>query len=98
WRLLLLRHLLWTKAKRTSCRSGRAFRQSKPTWPKRARIVLLAADGLANMRIAELTDGSVVAVVKWQACYGESGPAGLGCQRSVGTAHRRPRELPTGGQ
>lgn len=33
---------------------------------KRARIVLMAADGIANTRIAETVDGSVVTVLKWR--------------------------------
>lgn len=45
---------------------------------RRVRIVLLAADGLANTRIAELTGSSVVTVLKWRTRYAESGIAGLG--------------------
>lgn len=44
---------------------------------RRARIVLLAADGVANTRIAELTGSSVVTVLKWRSRYEESGIAGL---------------------
>ena len=56
---------------------------------KRARIVLLAADGLANTHIAELTGASVVTVLKWRARYGESGIAGLGDDPRSG----RPKQL-----
>ncbi|TGD32146.1 IS630 family transposase [Brevibacterium sp. S22] len=55
----------------------------------RARIVLLAADGLANTHIAELTDSSVVTVLKWRARYSESGIAGLGDDPRSG----RPKQL-----
>jgi len=34
---------------------------------KRARIVLLAADGVANSRVAELTDTSANTVLVWRA-------------------------------
>ncbi|WP_166970248.1 helix-turn-helix domain-containing protein [Brevibacterium atlanticum] len=44
---------------------------------RRARIVLLAADGVTNTQIAELTGSSVVTVLKWRARYEESGIAGL---------------------
>ncbi|WP_347724112.1 helix-turn-helix domain-containing protein, partial [Burkholderia multivorans] len=33
---------------------------------RRARIALLAAEGLANTRIAEMTGASVVTVLKWR--------------------------------
>src|SRR4051794_41298646 len=33
---------------------------------KRARIVLLAADGVANTRIAELSDATVTTVLHWR--------------------------------
>ncbi|MCI9889411.1 helix-turn-helix domain-containing protein, partial [Micrococcales bacterium 31B] len=45
---------------------------------KRARIVLLASEGVANTRIAELTGASVVTVLKWRARYEDLGIAGLG--------------------
>lgn len=45
---------------------------------KRARIVLLASEGVANTRIAELVDATVVTVLKWRARYEELGIAGLG--------------------
>ena len=44
---------------------------------KRARIVLLAADGVANTRIAELTDSTVTTVLNWRGRYEERGIAGL---------------------
>lgn len=56
---------------------------------RRARIVLLAADGVANTRIAELTASSVVTVLKWRSRYEESGIAGLGDDRRSG----RPKQL-----
>jgi transposase len=43
----------------------------------RARIVLLAADGVANTEIAELTGISRPTVLKWRGRYGESGIDGL---------------------
>ncbi|TGD36471.1 IS630 family transposase [Brevibacterium aurantiacum] len=56
---------------------------------RRARIVLLAADGLANTRIAEVTGSSVVTVLKWRARYAEAGIAGLGDDQRPG----RPKQL-----
>ncbi len=56
---------------------------------KRARIVLLAADGLANARIAELTDVSANTVLSWRGRYAERGLRGLGDLPRPG----RPREL-----
>lgn len=44
---------------------------------KRARIVLLAADGMSNRAIAELIDLHYNQVGLWRARYGESGLAGL---------------------
>lgn len=44
---------------------------------KRARIVLLASEGIANTRIAELVDASVVTVLKWRGRYEQAGLAGL---------------------
>ncbi len=44
---------------------------------KRARIVLLAAEGEANTRIAELTDATVTTVLNWRGRYAERGIAGL---------------------
>lgn len=56
---------------------------------KRARIVLLAADGEANTRIAELTDATVTTVLNWRGRYQERGIAGLANAPKPG----RPREL-----
>ena len=56
---------------------------------KRARIVLLAADGEANTRIAELTDATVTTVLSWRGRYEERGIAGLANAPKSG----RPREL-----
>jgi transposase len=44
---------------------------------KRARIVLLAADGMANTRIAELSDATVTTVLNWRGRYQDRGIAGL---------------------
>ncbi|MGK2882340.1 MAG: helix-turn-helix domain-containing protein [Mycobacterium sp.] len=43
----------------------------------RARIVLLAADGVANTDIADLTGTSRPTVLKWRGRYADSGIAGL---------------------
>ena len=56
---------------------------------KRARIVLLAAEGEANTRIAELTDATVTTVLNWRGRYEERGIAGLANAPKSG----RPREL-----
>jgi len=45
---------------------------------KRARIVLLAADGVANAWIAELTDVTANTVLSWRGRYEERGLLGLG--------------------
>ncbi len=68
----------WTRA--TTVRAGLA---------KRARIVLLASEGVANTRIAELADASVVTVLKWRSRYEEAGIVGLGDADRSG----RPREV-----
>src|SRR3954449_439810 len=44
---------------------------------KRARIVLLAADGTANTRIAELVDATVTTVLSWRERYQAKGLEGL---------------------
>src|SRR3954453_5159726 len=44
---------------------------------QRARIVLLAADGMANTWIAELTDATVMTVLNWRGRYQDRGIAGL---------------------
>lgn len=56
---------------------------------KRARIVLLAADGVANTRIAELTDATVTTVLNWRGRYRDRGIAGLADAPRPG----RPRQL-----
>ena len=56
---------------------------------KRARIVLLAADGLANTRIAELVGSTVTTVLSWRERYQSGGVEGLADRRRSG----RPREL-----
>jgi len=56
---------------------------------KRARIVLLAADGVANARIAKLTDTAPDTVLAWRARYEERGLRGLSDLPRSG----RPREL-----
>ena len=56
---------------------------------KRARIVLLAADGVANTRIAELSDATVTTVLSWRGRYQDHGIAGLRDAPRSG----RPREL-----
>ena len=56
---------------------------------KRARIVLLAADGVANARIAELADVTANTVLAWRGRYEERGLRGLGDLPRSG----RPREL-----
>ena len=45
---------------------------------QRARIVLLAADGVPNTEIAERTSSSRPTVVKWRTRYVEAGIDGLG--------------------
>nr|WP_268826896.1 IS630 family transposase [Brevibacterium sp. UCMA 11754] len=56
---------------------------------RRARIVLLAADGLPTTRIADLTGSSVVTVLKWRERFAEAGIAGLGDDPRSG----RPKQL-----
>ncbi len=56
---------------------------------KRARIVLLAADGTANMRIAELVDVTVTTVLNWRGRYESRGIVGLRDAPRTG----RPRHL-----
>src|SRR5271166_779510 len=59
---------------------------------QRARIVLLAADGMSNTEIAARTGVSRPTVIGWRARYEESGMVGLADRpRSV-----RPRELDHG--
>jgi transposase len=68
----------WTRSDRVGARAA-----------KRARIVLLAAEGEANTRIAELTDSTVTTVLSWRGRYEERGIAGLRNAPKSG----RPREL-----
>ena len=58
---------------------------------QRARIVLLAADGLPNVEIAERVGVSRPTVTSWRARYARSGIGGLAGSRPVGSAaHDRP--------
>ena len=68
----------WTRSDRCGARAA-----------KRARIVLLAADGEPNTRIAELTYSTVTTVLNWRGRYEERGIAGLANAPKPG----RPREL-----
>jgi len=70
--------LSWTRS--TTIRSGLATR---------ARIVLLAADGLANARIATEVGTTTTSVWKWRKRYAQHGIAGLGDAPRPG----RPREI-----
>jgi transposase len=56
---------------------------------KRARIVLLAAEGVGNRRIGELVGASPTTVIAWRDRYQESGLSGLANRGKPG----RPREL-----
>lgn len=56
----------------------------------RAKIVLLAADGVPNMKIAERLDVHVDVVSRWRRRYVESGLAGLADRQRSG----RPRSFP----
>lgn len=56
---------------------------------KRARIVLLAADGVANTRIAALVDATVTTVLLWRGRYQAKGLSGLADRPRSG----RPRTL-----
>ncbi len=56
----------------------------------RAKIVLLAADGEPNMKIAERLDVHVDVVSRWRRRYVESGLAGLADRQRSG----RPRSFP----
>jgi transposase len=55
------------------CRSGTV----QARFAKRARIVLLAADGVSNREIGELVDLHYNQVAVWRRRYGECGVAGL---------------------
>jgi len=56
---------------------------------RRARIVLLAADGVANARIAEMVGVSVPTVLLWRGRYAAKGLGGLGDEPRSG----RPRTV-----
>jgi transposase len=56
---------------------------------KRARMILLAADGVGNREIAHRVAASPTTVIQWRARYEELGLAGLEDQERSG----RPREL-----
>ena len=59
---------------------------------KRARMVLLAADGVGNREIARLVAASPTTVIAWRDRYEERGLRGLRDRERPG----RPRELETG--
>ncbi|MDR0625963.1 MAG: helix-turn-helix domain-containing protein [Bifidobacteriaceae bacterium] len=66
--------------------------QSKTARPgliRRARIILLAADGTANSRIAAQLNSSVNTVKQWRTRYAKSGLAGLADRQRPG----RPRRI-----
>lgn len=52
----------------TSVRAGLA---------QRARIVLLAVDGISDTEIAQKVGATRIRVIVWRACYGQAGIAGL---------------------
>lgn len=54
---------------------------------KRARIVLLAADGVGSRRIAELVGVSPTTVFAWRERYQQPGLAGLSDRERVGRPH-----------
>ena len=56
---------------------------------KRARIILLAADGVGNREIAQRVGASPTTVIQWRSRYAQRGRAGLEDQERSG----RPREL-----
>ena len=68
----------WTRASRVPASAA-----------KRARIVLLAADGMANTRIAELVGSTVTTVLAWRERYQAKGLTGLVDEPRPG----RPRTL-----
>ena len=59
------------------------------SWVMRAKLVLLAAEGVPNKRIAEKLDLSPQSVCKWRRRYLENGPAGLHDELRPG----RPRSI-----
>jgi transposase len=64
-------------------------RSVKAGLAKRARIVLLAAEGVPNREIATRVEASPTTVIQWRGRYAERGLAGLDDHRRSG----RPREL-----
>src|SRR5215210_6086707 len=62
------------------CRSGTV----EARFAKRARIVLLAADGVSNREIGELVDMHYNQVAVWRRRYSELGVAGLGDEERPG--------------
>jgi transposase-like protein len=72
-------------------------RLRRPTAPQRevvrARIVLAAAEGEQNIRIAGRLGVAVNTVSKWRKRFVEEGLGGLGDRRRPG----RPRRFPLGG-
>jgi transposase len=56
---------------------------------KRARMILLAADGVGNREIAQRVGASPTTVIEWRSRYDERGLSGLGDRGRSG----RPREL-----
>ena len=56
---------------------------------QRARIVLLAADGVSNTEIAEKVGATRTTVIAWRARYGQAGFAGLADHDRSG----RPRRI-----
>src|SRR5215210_2914214 len=62
------------------CRSGTV----EARFAKRARIVLLAADGVSNREIGELVDLHYNQVAVWRRRYSELGVAGLGDEERPG--------------
>ena len=56
---------------------------------KRARMILLAADGIGNREIAERVEASPTTVIQWRERYGKRGLVGLEDMERSG----RPREL-----
>jgi transposase len=62
------------------CRAGTV----EARFAKRARIVLLAADGVSNREIGEVVDLHYNQVAVWRRRYGEFGVAGLGDEERPG--------------
>jgi transposase len=62
------------------CRAGTV----EARFAKRARIVLLAADGVSNREIGEVVDLHYNQVAVWRRRYGEFGVVGLGDEERPG--------------